>query len=81
MPLKALRGGFAEPLFAVVLLLNCTVAYCANLTNFLVTKATSALTLQVLGKAKGVLAVVLSLIIFRNPVRTPPLPHTPRSAA
>jgi hypothetical protein len=51
-----------------LLFLNSFLAYFVNLTNFLVTKHTSALTLQVLGNAKGVVAVVLSLIYFRNPV-------------
>lgn len=41
-----------------------------NLTNFLVTRYTSALTLQVLGNAKGVVAVVISVLCFRNPVTT-----------
>ncbi|KAJ6864360.1 UDP-URONIC ACID TRANSPORTER 1-like [Populus alba x Populus x berolinensis] len=52
----------------LLLLLNSTMAYSANLTNFLVTKHTSALTLQVLGNAKGAVAVVISIFIFRNPV-------------
>ncbi|KAG6743760.1 hypothetical protein POTOM_052461 [Populus tomentosa] len=52
----------------LLLLLNSTVAFSANLTNFLVTKHTSALTLQVLGNAKGAVAVVISIFIFRNPV-------------
>ena len=39
-----------------------------NLTNFLVTKCTSPLTLQVLGNAKGAVAVVLSILLFKNPV-------------
>uniref|UniRef100_A0A7C9E423 Sugar phosphate transporter domain-containing protein n=2 Tax=Opuntia streptacantha TaxID=393608 RepID=A0A7C9E423_OPUST len=52
----------------MVLLLNSVMAYSANLTNFLVTKNTSALTLQVLGNAKGAVAVVISILIFRNPV-------------
>jgi hypothetical protein len=39
-----------------------------NLTNFLVTKCTSPLTLQVLGNAKGAVAVVVSIILFKNPV-------------
>ena len=39
-----------------------------NLTNFLVTKCTSPLTLQVLGNAKGAVAVVVSIFLFRNPV-------------
>ncbi|CAK7342674.1 unnamed protein product [Dovyalis caffra] len=52
----------------LLLILNSTMAYSANLTNFLVTKHTSALTLQVLGNAKGAVAVVISIFIFRNPV-------------
>ncbi|XP_020086916.1 probable sugar phosphate/phosphate translocator At3g11320 [Ananas comosus] len=50
------------------LLFNSCLAYFVNLTNFLVTKHTSALTLQVLGNAKGAVAVVVSILIFRNPV-------------
>jgi len=55
-------------MFAFLLALNCGVAACVNLSNFLVTQATSALTLQVLGKAKSVIAVAASLLMFRNPV-------------
>ncbi|CAI9767545.1 unnamed protein product [Fraxinus pennsylvanica] len=51
-----------------LLLFNSALAYFVNLTNFLVTKHTSALTLQVLGNAKGAVAVVISILIFRNPV-------------
>ncbi|GKB87705.1 probable sugar phosphate/phosphate translocator [Tanacetum coccineum] len=55
--------------FMVFLLIgNATVAYCVNLTNFLVTKHTSALTLQVLGNAKAAVVAVVSVLIFRNPV-------------
>ncbi|XP_038993172.1 probable sugar phosphate/phosphate translocator At3g11320 [Hibiscus syriacus] len=50
------------------LLFNSTLAYFVNLTNSLVTKHTIALTLQVLGNAKGAVAVVVSILIFRNPV-------------
>ncbi|OMO97418.1 hypothetical protein COLO4_14630 [Corchorus olitorius] len=50
------------------LLFNSCLAYFVNLTNFLVTKHTSALTLQVLGNAKGAVAVVVSILIFKNPV-------------
>ncbi|KAI8556831.1 hypothetical protein RHMOL_Rhmol05G0285900 [Rhododendron molle] len=50
------------------LLFNSALAYFVNLTNFLVTKSTSALTLQVLGNAKGAVAVVISILIFKNPV-------------
>ncbi|CAL0310075.1 unnamed protein product [Lupinus luteus] len=52
----------------LLLLLNSVTAYAANLTNFLVTKHTSALTLQVLGNAKGAVAVVISILLFKNPV-------------
>ncbi|KAA8518121.1 hypothetical protein F0562_015595 [Nyssa sinensis] len=52
----------------LLLLVNSVMAYSANLSNFLVTKHTSALTLQVLGNAKGAVAVVISILIFRNPV-------------
>ncbi|XP_054818397.1 probable sugar phosphate/phosphate translocator At3g11320 isoform X3 [Prosopis cineraria] len=51
-----------------LLIFNSALAYLVNLTNFLVTKHTSALTLQVLGNAKGAVAVVISILIFRNPV-------------
>ncbi|KAB2088753.1 hypothetical protein ES319_A03G019700v1 [Gossypium barbadense] len=55
--------------FIILLLIgNATVAYLVNLTNFLVTKHTSALTLQVLGNAKAALAAFVSVMVFRNPV-------------
>ncbi|KAH9661728.1 putative sugar phosphate/phosphate translocator [Citrus sinensis] len=54
--------------FLWYLMFNSSLAYFVNLTNFLVTKHTSALTLQVLGNAKGAVAVVVSILIFRNPV-------------
>ncbi|KAJ6385084.1 hypothetical protein OIU77_028310 [Salix suchowensis] len=54
--------------FIFYLIFNSSLAYLVNLTNFLVTKHTSALTLQVLGNAKGAVAVVISIFIFRNPV-------------
>ncbi|KAJ8769250.1 hypothetical protein K2173_001840 [Erythroxylum novogranatense] len=60
--------GRNDPKFIVYLVFNSALAYFVNLTNFLVTKHTSALTLQVLGNAKGAVAVVVSILIFRNPV-------------
>ena len=45
-----------SPFFFWVLFLNCAIAFSVNLTNFLVTKCTSPLTLQVLGNAKGAVA-------------------------
>ena len=57
-----------DAFFIVFLALNAALAYFVNLLNFLVTKHTSALTLQVLGNGKGVAAVVVSVMLFRNPV-------------
>lgn len=54
-----------------LLVLNACTAYFVNLTNFLVTKYTSALTLQVLGNAKGAVAVAVSVAIFKNPLTVP----------
>lgn len=61
---KARVDGF----MVFLLIANATVAYLVNLTNFMVTKHTSALTLQVLGNAKAAVAAVVSVLIFRNPV-------------
>ncbi|KAM3406633.1 hypothetical protein ACQJBY_000606 [Aegilops geniculata] len=57
-----------DPSFVWLLLGNSSLAYLVNLTNFLVTKHTSPLTLQVLGNAKGAVAVIVSILIFKNPV-------------
>lgn len=54
--------------FCFVLVINCVLAYCLNLLNFLVTRYTSALTLQVLGNGKEVVAAAVSIMIFKNPV-------------
>ncbi|KAL4204228.1 hypothetical protein AMTRI_Chr01g108710 [Amborella trichopoda] len=51
-----------------LLLVNSAMAYSVNLSNFLVTKHTSPLTLQVLGNAKGAVAVVISILLFQNPI-------------
>lgn len=67
-PAAAIELGARHPGFWAALALNCALSYFVNLTNFLVTRATSALTLQVLGNAKGVVAVVVSVLCFRNPV-------------
>jgi len=67
-PREALRLASGSPAFLVLLLLNCAAAALVNVSNFLVTRATSALTLQVLGKAKSIIAVGASLLLFQNPV-------------
>lgn len=64
----ARKIGSVSGYFWVMLILNSCAAYLANLTNFLVTRYTSALTLQVLGNAKGVFTVATSIAYFRNPV-------------
>lgn len=58
----------SQPHFGYWLAGSGVLAYAVNLTNFLVTKYTSALTLQVLGNCKGVIAAVLSVLLFHNPV-------------
>ncbi|KAL3645609.1 hypothetical protein CASFOL_010789 [Castilleja foliolosa] len=63
-----LEKGMGDGFIVFLLFGNATVAYLVNLTNFLVTKHTSALTLQVLGNAKSAVAAVVSVLIFRNPV-------------
>ena len=64
----ASKNATDKPHFLLILALNCFTAYFVNVTNFLVTKHTSALTLQVLGNAKGIIAVIVSILVFRNPV-------------
>ncbi|XAR68482.1 hypothetical protein NMG60_11003613 [Bertholletia excelsa] len=60
--------GAKHRLMWLLLFIDSVAAYLANLSNFLVTKNTSALTLQVLGNAKGAVAVVISILLFQNPV-------------
>ncbi|KAL7194446.1 hypothetical protein ACSBR1_034795 [Camellia fascicularis] len=60
--------GMKHKFMWLLLSINSVAAYLANLSKFLVTKHTSALTLQVLGNAKGVVTVVISILLFRNPV-------------
>lgn len=64
---EALDKAGTKPNFVALLAFNSFLAYFTNLTNFLVTRYTSALTLQVLGNAKGVFTTVLSIAIFQNP--------------
>ncbi|CAN4109151.1 unnamed protein product [Withania somnifera] len=64
----AITLGMTHKYLVLLILINSIMAYGANLLNFLVTKHTSALTLQVLGNAKGAVAVVISILLFRNPV-------------
>lgn len=54
--------------FTFLLLLNLLLAYFVNLGGMLVTKYLGALTLQVLGNLRGVVATAVSVAIFQNPV-------------
>ncbi|CAL8462871.1 g2405 [Coccomyxa elongata] len=67
-PSVALQLLLNEPNFLVLIVGNSSLAYIVNFTNFQITKYTSALTLQVLGCAKGVVATVVSVLLFRNQV-------------
>ncbi|CAL5420790.1 unnamed protein product [Camellia sinensis] len=58
--------GMKHKFMWLLLSINSVAAYLAYLSNFLVTKHTSALTLQVLGNAKGAVAVVISILLFQN---------------
>lgn len=62
----AVRLSRESPTFVCWLLANSCLAYGVNLANFLVTKYTSALTLQVLGNAKGIIAAIVSVWMFQN---------------
>eukprot|EP01100_Stratorugosa_tubuloviscum_P012892 TRINITY_DN6266_c0_g1_i1.p1 TRINITY_DN6266_c0_g1~~TRINITY_DN6266_c0_g1_i1.p1 ORF type:complete len:344 (-),score=159.19 TRINITY_DN6266_c0_g1_i1:62-1093(-) len=48
--------------------LSAVIAFFLNIMNFLVTKFTSAITLQVLGNVKVVLSIIVSVLIFQNSV-------------
>lgn len=57
----------ATRLWGLIVLSGC-VSFFLNLANFLVTKYTSAVALQVLGNVKVVLSILVSLLIFGNKV-------------
>jgi len=50
------------------LFLSGLIAFSLNMMNLLVTKYTSAVTLQVLGNVKVVLSIIVSVLIFQNQV-------------
>ncbi|PNH06197.1 putative sugar phosphate/phosphate translocator, partial [Tetrabaena socialis] len=58
----------SSPAFLPLLLFSCAVAFLVNWTNFLVSKQLGALTLQVLGNFKNVVAAAVSVAVFGNPV-------------
>mmetsp|Transcript_35241 Transcript_35241/g.74033 ORF Transcript_35241/g.74033 Transcript_35241/m.74033 type:complete len:301 (+) Transcript_35241:354-1256(+) len=62
-----LRGHGALRIWGLIFL-SGFVSFFLNVCNFLVTKYTSAVALQVLGNVKVVLSIGVSLVIFGNPV-------------
>ncbi|EFJ50141.1 plastidic phosphate translocator, partial [Volvox carteri f. nagariensis] len=65
---QAARLHAAHPHFAPLLALSCGLAFLANWTNFLVSKKLGALTLQVLGNFKNVVAAAAAVAVFSDPV-------------
>lgn len=58
----------ASPQFAAMLLCNAALSYGVNVTQFIVTHRTSALSMHVLGNVKGTLASAASVAILHNAV-------------
>ncbi|GIL79173.1 hypothetical protein Vretifemale_8550 [Volvox reticuliferus] len=58
----------AHQSFTPLLALSCGLAFLANWTNFIISKRLGALTLQVLGNFKNVVAAVAAVAVFSNPV-------------
>ncbi|GLC35531.1 hypothetical protein PLESTB_000197500 [Pleodorina starrii] len=54
--------------FAPLLAASCGLAFFANWINFIISKRLGALTLQVLGNFKNVVAAMTSVAVFANPV-------------
>lgn len=50
------------------LLANGLIAFLLNISNFITTKKTSALTITIAGNVKHVATIVASVIIFKNPI-------------
>merc|ERR1712232_614107 len=53
---------------SIILLINGTMAFFLNYSNFQFTRHTSALTVTVAGNVKHVLTILLSVALFRNPI-------------
>lgn len=50
------------------LLLNSIIAFSLNMSNFITTKKTSALTITIAGNVKHVATIAASVIVFKNPI-------------
>jgi len=62
-------GGHGLPMLLLLLLASGLNACFLNITGFLVTRCTSAVTLQVLGSLKSCLGIALSVAVFGNELR------------
>jgi uncharacterized membrane protein len=51
-----------------MILLNGVMAFYLNYCNFMTNKKTSALTITVAGNVKHVLTILISVMIFQNPI-------------
>lgn len=65
---QALLDVFSDSGLLFWLWISGVIAFVLNIMNLLVTKYTSAVTLQVLGNVKVVLSIIVSVIIFQNQV-------------
>jgi len=64
----SLSATFTDPSLTFWLIISGFIAFILNIMNLLVTKYTSAVTLQVLGNVKVVLSIIVSVLIFHNEV-------------
>ena len=65
---QVLTRARSDTFFGTLLLANATLGYLVNLLSSMVTRCASALALQVLGNAKGMAAVSVSIMVFHTPV-------------
>lgn len=64
----AVGQGLDSTQFALLLLANGAMAFLLNYANFMTTKKTSALTVTVAGNVKHILTILLSVMMFKNPI-------------
>eukprot|EP00009_Paramoeba_aestuarina_P008359 CAMPEP_0201508504 /NCGR_PEP_ID=MMETSP0161_2-20130828/1857_1 /ASSEMBLY_ACC=CAM_ASM_000251 /TAXON_ID=180227 /ORGANISM="Neoparamoeba aestuarina, Strain SoJaBio B1-5/56/2" /LENGTH=185 /DNA_ID=CAMNT_0047903197 /DNA_START=473 /DNA_END=1030 /DNA_ORIENTATION=- len=62
------EGMIFDPKFLVVLSANGFVAFMLNVANFNFINHTSALTVTICGNVKCVLTIMISVLIFQNPI-------------
>jgi drug/metabolite transporter (DMT)-like permease len=62
------EGSIDPQAFGLALAANGAMAFLLNYSNFMTTKKTSALTVTVAGNVKHILTIVLSIVVFQNPI-------------